>query len=125
MKMVAGPGSWTVLPILGESVRSSQKRPRSQNQRLQSLAAAPLVHRHGGYITAYVTKASATFAELSSLSSTSTTLYKRLWVFALSTFKTRELGQGTTMLQVTTLTRSQTIPYKRNRKLKNYTQLLN
>ncbi len=100
MKMVAGPGSWTVLPILGESVRSS---------RLQSLAAAPLVHRHGGYITAYVTKASATFAELSSLSSTGTTLYKRLWVFALSTFKTRELGQGPTMLQVTTLTRSQTM----------------
>ena len=59
-----------------------------------------------GYITAYVTKAEKsamqdTFAELSSLSSTGTTLYKKLWVFALSTFKTRELGQHEGYDQVT------------------------
>ncbi len=46
-----------------------------------------------GYITAYVTKAEKsamqdTFAELSSLSSTGTTLYKKLWKFALIAFKT-------------------------------------
>ena len=86
-----------------------------------------------GYITAYVTKAEKRamqdmFAELSSLSSTGTTLYKKLWKFALIA---REVGQHEGYDQVTgnhfhedVHYVNASLPYKRNRKLKNYAQLL-